>query len=63
MAAASYSNWLSVTDVNGRQGLVTVHLEGSLPARAERIRWRAPFMLSAYPLAVVGGLASESPEL
>ena len=62
MAAASVLNWLSVTDVNGRQGLVTVHLEGSLPARAETIRWRAPFMLSAYPLAVVGGLASESPD-
>ena len=53
--------WLGATDTRDRQGLVTVHLEGRLPARAEVIRWRAPFMLSAYPLAVIGGASTVTP--
>jgi hypothetical protein len=52
---------LSVTTPNDRQELVTVQLEGRLPARAKTLRWRAPFMLSAYPIAVVGGTASVAP--
>lgn len=54
--------WLGVADTRDRQGLVTVHLEGNLPARAQTIRWRAPFMLSAYPIAVVGGSSTMAPD-
>ena len=53
---------LSVVDTRDRRGLVTVHLDGSLPARARTIRWRAPFMLSAYPIAVAGGSSSVAPD-
>jgi hypothetical protein len=53
--------WLGVADTRDRQGLVTVHLDGTLPARAETIRWRA-FMLSAYPIAVIGGSSSAAPD-
>jgi hypothetical protein len=54
--------WLGVADTRDRQGLVTVHLEGTLPARAETIRWRASFMLAAYPIAVIGGTSSVAPD-
>jgi hypothetical protein len=54
--------WLGVADTRDRQGLVTVHLEGTLPARAETIRWRARFMLAAYPIAVIGGTSTVAPD-
>lgn len=54
--------WLGLADTRDRQGLVTVHLEGALPVRAETIRWRAPFMLAAYPMAVIGGSSSVAPD-
>ena len=54
--------WLGAADTRDRQGLVTVHLEGTLPARAETIRWRARFMLAAYPIAVIGGTSSAAPD-
>jgi hypothetical protein len=54
--------WLGVADTRDRQGLVTVHLEGSLPVRAETIRWRARFMLAAYPIAVLGGTSTVAPD-
>ena len=54
--------WLGAADTRDRQDLVTVHLEGTLPARAETIRWRARFMLAAYPIAVIGGTSSAAPD-
>ena len=54
--------WLGASDTRDRPGLVTVHLQGWLPERAGAIRWRAPFMLSAYPLAVIGGSSTAVPD-
>ena len=54
--------WVGAEDARDRQGLVTVHLEGRLPAHAQTIRWRAPFMLAAYPLAVIGGSSTAAPD-
>src|SRR6185436_14922010 len=54
--------WLGIATTRDRQGLVTVHLDGTLPARAETIRWRARFMLSAYPIAVIGGSSNVPPD-
>jgi hypothetical protein len=54
--------WRTVVDTRDRLGLVTVHLEGRLPEDAATIQWRAQFMLSAYAIAVVGGLSGVAPE-
>ena len=54
--------WLGVADTRDRQGLVTVHLEALSLRGAETIRWRASFMLSAYPIAVIGGSSSVAPD-
>jgi hypothetical protein len=54
--------WIAAAETRDRKGLVTVHLQGRLPERAATIRWRAQFMLAAYPLAVVGGSSSAAPD-
>ena len=56
--------WAGVEDTPdaARDGLVTVRLTGTLPDQAATLRWRAPFLLTAYPLAVVNGGANAAPE-
>ena len=49
--------WVGTRAVDDQPGSVTVRLAGVLPAGATFVRWRAAYLLGAYPLAVVGGSA------
>ena len=56
--------WVGIEDAtdSGREGLVTIRLAGTLPDKTGAIRWRSPYILGAYPLAVTWGSTTVAPD-